>query len=147
MSFNREEYFYLAQELSSQSFATSAGEEAKLRASVSRANYACYCMASIYLREVKNIILDHEHPHQDIVICFKTKFQNCRTALEIGENLNRLLFDRKKADYDNIVSNLNSTSISDLIVASSTITLVKSLPKEIFYEMILIQCTFILVSQ
>ncbi len=105
MSFDWSEYLHLAQELAGQP-ATVAGEEARLRAAVSRAYYAAFCQARNYLRDKEG----HSLPQGSEVHKFVyEKFQKSSDSVrvQIGLNLNRLRIERNKVDYDDTVPGLS----------------------------------------
>jgi uncharacterized protein (UPF0332 family) len=133
MNFNREEYLHLAHTLSNQPRPDipQPGEEALLRASISRAYYACFVIARNYLRDIKKIEVPIEKAHKFVIDRYTTGFSGSTTASEIGTKLARIRPNREVADYkDSVVGiNLRATCIFVLNYAASVINLVKSLPR------------------
>ncbi|HEY9630086.1 MAG TPA: hypothetical protein V6C84_22560 [Coleofasciculaceae cyanobacterium] len=104
MSFNWEEYLHLAEELTG--IANSiAGEEARLRSTISRAYYAAFIRARNYLR----IHLDIDLPRNgDVHRYVREYFDRSSNELHrmIANDLARLRISRNRADYDDIMTQL-----------------------------------------
>lgn len=115
MSFNWLEYFNLAQELTGQTV-TPAGQEARLRAALSRAYYAAFCNARNHLRDREG----HSPPVGGQVHAYvRDQFRNSPdpTRNQIGHDLNRLRIDRNKVDYDDSVPGLGAMTTGDITLA------------------------------
>jgi len=104
MSFDWIEYLGLARELAGQTTAPPT-QEAKLRSAISRAYYAAFCKARNHLRDKQGVLIPPTGEAHKIVW---RQFKNSpnKSRKRIGENLRRLLNDRRQADYEDIVSNL-----------------------------------------
>jgi len=105
MKFNWSEYLDLAKELAGRKN-INVSDEAKFRSSISRAYYASYCKLYSYLRDVEqdDSLPKGEEAHKGHIYV-RNKFldSNEEVRIQIGQNLNRLLTHRIKADYyDNI---------------------------------------------
>ncbi|GAB4405755.1 MAG: hypothetical protein Kow00123_18080 [Anaerolineales bacterium] len=111
MSFDWAEYLELALELMGQEVAP-AGEEARLRAAVSRAYYAAFCKARNCLLEEGWDLPRDSKIHAAVHERFATSSYNRRK--QIGMDLKRLRADRNKADYDNYVKGLKETALLDI---------------------------------
>ncbi len=106
MTFDWSEYLKLAQELAGQAV-TPAGEEAKLRSSVSRGYYAAFCKARNYLRDIEgHSIPSTPEAHTYVRNEFKTSPDKLRR--KIGDGLDRLRIRRNKVDYEDSVTGLPS---------------------------------------
>lgn len=104
MNFDWNDFLTLAQELAAQP-ADAPVIEAKLRSAISRAYYASFCKARNYLRDNQQVQIPMTGEAHRIVW---SHFKNRRHLAQkkIGENLRRLLNDRRYADYDDIIINL-----------------------------------------
>jgi uncharacterized protein (UPF0332 family) len=125
MTFEWKDYFILACDLKKQAVGSSI-EEALLRSAISRAYYAAFCIARNYLRDV---IKDPDLPYDGTAHSFmigKFRNSNNRNYLKVGNNLDRLRAYRRFADYDDIVSKLNSRAADALYFAEQVISLLKS---------------------
>jgi uncharacterized protein (UPF0332 family) len=105
MSFDWEEFLILAHELVGKS-TRSAHEDAKMRSAISRAYYAAFNRAKSYLidKDYDRSIPTDGRAHEEV----KNKFLNHddERRQRIGTNLERILKDRKRADYNNTFQNL-----------------------------------------
>lgn len=103
MSFNWAEYLHLAEELTG--IANSiAGEEARLRSTISRAYYAAFIRARNYLRHQ-----DLDLPRNgDVHRYVRDYFDRSSNELHrmIANDLARLRISRNRADYDDIMTQL-----------------------------------------
>lgn len=120
MSFDWAEYLNLAQELAGQAVSL-AGQEARLRAAISRAYYAAFCKSRNHLRDKEG----HQIPsggraHQYVRDEFKRSGDRLRK--QIGYDLERLRSDRNRADYDDSVTNLDVLTVVDLALAGRVIS-------------------------
>ena len=106
MSFDWAEYLALAQELAGRE-TTPPTQEARLRSAVSRAYYAAFCKARNHLRdEEASAIPATGEAHR--VVWEQFKGSSDRVRKEIGTNGDRLREDRRKADYEDTITNLSS---------------------------------------
>ncbi|HXF05948.1 MAG TPA: HEPN domain-containing protein [Blastocatellia bacterium] len=104
MSFDWLEYLDLARELAGQTTAAST-QEAKWRSAISRAYYAAFCKARNCLRDKQGLSIPRTgQAHRIVWRQFKNSPDKSRKR--IGENLRRLLNDRRQTDYEDVVSNL-----------------------------------------
>ncbi|MBI4784919.1 MAG: hypothetical protein HY785_26970 [Oscillatoriophycideae cyanobacterium NC_groundwater_1537_Pr4_S-0.65um_50_18] len=104
MSFNWEEYLHLAEELTG--IANSiAGEEARLRSTISRAYYAAFIRARNYLRVHQDIDLPR---NGDVHRYVREYFDRSSNELHrmIANDLARLRISRNRADSDDIMTQL-----------------------------------------
>ena len=117
MSFDWSEYLNLAQELAGQTVSP-AGQEARLRAAVSRAYYAVFCKSRNYLRDEGRQV-----PSRDVHRYVRDEFKRSADRLrkQIGYDLDRLRSDRNKADYNDNVVNLDKMVSADLALANKII--------------------------
>jgi uncharacterized protein (UPF0332 family) len=98
MSFSWADYLLLAQELEVQCQAPqSTLIEAKLRAAISRAYYAVFGEACMFLSQKERLTLPREGRHEFVIREFTTSPSRDRMA--IGTNLRRLRDHRNTADY------------------------------------------------
>jgi uncharacterized protein (UPF0332 family) len=127
MTFDWAHYLDLAKELHTDA-AASALEEAKLRAAISRAYYATFCLARNYL------LTNHPHIYipmtGDAHIIVKDTFENDPDPVwnAIGIHLDRLRQRRNKADYHNTIANLPADARMSLLTADQAILKIQSLP-------------------
>ncbi|MBW4547451.1 MAG: DNA-binding protein [Symplocastrum torsivum CPER-KK1] len=115
MCFNWSKYLDLAQELASSN--SSESNEAKLRSSISRAYYAAFCKARIYLRDIEQdprlqrdkYSTKHFNVHEYVIEDLRSrKNKEERELFQIGEYLFRLRRRRNNADYDDFIHSLPS---------------------------------------
>lgn len=118
MSFDWSEYLKLAQELAGQP-GNPASQEARLRAAVSRAYYAVFCMGRNYLREQEGRQVPSRDVHRYVRDAFKKSPD--RLHKQIGYDLDRLRSDRNKADYDDSVANLDKMANAAVALAHKII--------------------------
>ena len=104
MSFNWEEYLHLAEELTGITNSL-AGEEARLRSTISRAYYAAFIRARNYLRIHQDIDLPR---NGDVHRYVREYFDRSSNELHrmIANDLARLRISRNRADYDDIMTQL-----------------------------------------
>src|SRR4051812_17673884 len=104
MSFNWTEYLTLAQTLAQQA-PGSPTPEALLRSAISRAYYAAFIQARNRLRDVERRPVPRRDVHEYVI----RQFTNSRDykRQKVGKNLVRLREHRTRADYDNILADLN----------------------------------------
>ena len=120
MTFDWSEYLKLAQELAGRTVGP-ARQKAKLRSSVSRAYYAAFCQARNYLWDVEGYSIPttseaHIHVRDEF------KFSSDKLRRKIGDNLDRLRLERRKADYEDVVTGLPSISRMALTLAGQVIS-------------------------
>ena len=123
MSFDWNEYFLLAKELSGDSDSV-GNEEAKMRSAISRAYYSVLIQARTKISELTG----KSYPKQKNTHAWTignyisyVNRQDSRTAEKIHEDLKRLLDQRKMADYENDIENLEKELKSALITAEKLI--------------------------
>jgi hypothetical protein len=127
MKFNWTEYLTLAQDL-----VEIETNEAKQRASISRAYYAAFCVARNYLRDYRNEIPKRgENEHKFVADKFQSLAYNDSRMREIGNDLSRLRRERNQADYNDIVSNLPSRTKLSLKFAQNILDKIAELIKDI----------------
>jgi hypothetical protein len=137
MSFDWSQYFDVAKELYEQAKnAPQPLQEAKYRASISRAYYAVFGKARDQLRQIDRIreprpLLDTNGlsigVHQYVRYTFQQSSEPNRQT--VGVNLDRLRQYRNVADYDlnnALLNNLPSTTQTVLTIAKKTLTLLNS---------------------
>src|SRR6266487_2803711 len=102
MSFDWSEYLDLAEELAGAAPVNTPSAEARQRSAISRAYYAAFhiCLAKLGSR-----IPAYENSHLRVVEYYRHN-QN-QTYKEIGTRLNRLLADRRLADYQDEIPRLD----------------------------------------
>lgn len=130
MAFEWQEYLGLAQELLTQPSAFPPGQEAKLRASASRAYYAAFCLARNWQREhgAQDTAgaIRVEGSHQEVINRYRR--QGHRQFWAIATNLGRLREVRVQADYNDVVSPRFPTEVAEtLLIAQSLIGAISSL--------------------
>ena len=125
MSFDWSEYLKLARELAGQT-TTPSNQDAKLRSAISRAYYSAFCKARNHLhyKEGHKIPVSGE-AHTYVRDEFKNSADKSRRG--IGNRLNRLWIDRKKADYEDVVTGLSSTASLALKLAGRVISVLNNL--------------------
>jgi len=125
MTFDWSEYLKLAQELAGDDV-SSPSEEAKLRSSVSRAYYAAFCKARNHLRSIDDHkkILSETPPKVNVHKYVRDQFKDStdESYKKIGGDLDRLRVFRNEADYDDLVSGLESTAVISLKLTYSVIS-------------------------
>ena len=126
MSFNWSDYNELAIELDNNS---STLNEAKLRSAISRAYYSVFKQAYNLLRDVDHdrLITKSKITHHDV----RNEFENHRDLdrRSIAIYLGNLHNNRKKADYEDVFSGLQSTTTVSLGMARSAIEKINSITK------------------
>ncbi|MBE9194785.1 HEPN domain-containing protein [Synechocystis sp. LEGE 06083] len=127
MKFDWTEYFTLAQDL-----IKAETNEARQRASISRAYYAAFCIARNYLRDHRNETSKRgENEHQFVATTFQALAHNNPPMREIANDLSRLRQERNQADYNDIVPNLHSRTRLSLKLAQNILNKVTELVKTI----------------
>lgn len=118
MSFDWNEYFTLAQELSQAKGGTRTAHEARVRSAISRSYYSVFCSARNYLIR-KNV----RPPKQEIHMFVKDQYLNSPVTAkrQIGSNLDRLRIYRNKADYEDAFDGLDNTAVLHIAMARMTI--------------------------
>ena len=131
MSFDWSQYFDVSRELAEQAKNAPAPiQEARLRASISRAYYAVFGQARSYLRKhdrVQEVLTDSNGRRINIHQFVREQFINRaeQDYQEIGETLNRLSAYRNIADYDlnhPVLNNLPFTTQAALRWAKEALT-------------------------
>ncbi|MHA1116662.1 MAG: HEPN domain-containing protein [Candidatus Heimdallarchaeaceae archaeon] len=128
ISFDWENYLYLAQELAEINNKNS-NIEAKLRSSISRAYYAVFCKSRNYLRDIRKVSKPEKisyYPHSFVIDKFK-KAEDEKMR-KIGTNLARLRSNRNKADYeDKLSSNLQSLAEYSIKLTENTLKILEEI--------------------
>jgi uncharacterized protein (UPF0332 family) len=107
MSFEYEDYFYLAQEIAGKTPSKSANEEARLRSAISRAYYAVFLKAKDYLEQYTPLIVPNDvSVHSFVREQFFARGRTDGKFARVGQNLKFLHELRNKADYGDIISEL-----------------------------------------
>lgn len=121
MSFDWSEYLDLAQQLTGSSTTSVVGAEARSRAAISRAYYAAFCKSRNHLRDVDGKTIPTSGDSHRIV---KADLKNSSDATRqsIGKNLDRLRIERNKADYDDVLASVTSTTSFALALAQSVVS-------------------------
>jgi len=110
MGFNWRDYLRLAEKLYTDSVGSEI-EKAYLRSSISRAYYAVFCKAAKRYK-MEGGIITAEDSHKNI--CDYYKEADDKNRRSIGVELDRLRINRKKADYDSIIKNLEKLTLLSL---------------------------------
>jgi uncharacterized protein (UPF0332 family) len=120
MSFNWQGYFDLSQELL-QNTGNLTIREARARSAISRAYYAAFCSSRNHLRDVDGKSVPQGAEVHKYV---KTEFANSTevSRQQISKNLDRLRIERNKADYDDVVKSLDSTTGFSLELCRKVLT-------------------------
>ena len=114
MSFDWNEYFLLAKELSGdQTF--KGNKEAKMRSAISRAYYAVIIQARTKICQLNSISFPKGNTHKWTIDKYTAGQRPL--AQSIGTRLKRLKKRRERADYEDYVKNLISELNSALIEA------------------------------
>ena len=133
MSFDWKQYLTLAEHIApslasrvpNKTILPALGTEAKLRTSISRAYYSAFSCARAYLESSTGASYRFPGAHTEVRNRFRS--MSSRQARQIGADLARLYEDRKKADYDDAVNGLDSTTELALITAHDIIIAVETL--------------------
>lgn len=101
MNFDWINYLILAAELSKET-STTANQQAKFRSAVSRAYYAAFNQAKIFLEDRDKITIQKTNVHKAVI----NQFQNSPdlTRQKIGNRLQVLRSYRNQADYDAVIA-------------------------------------------
>lgn len=119
MSFDWSQYFNLARELAGQT-TPPAGQEARLRSALSRAYYAVFCLARNHLRDREGLSIPRDRVHSYVIDHFKTSADPARSQL--GHDLDRLRWDRNKADYHDDLPKFDYIATLDMLLAQQLLT-------------------------
>ncbi|ACK73741.1 conserved hypothetical protein (plasmid) [Gloeothece citriformis PCC 7424] len=114
MTFNWEDYLTLATELFGES-STSSIQEARFRSAISRAYYAAFNQARIFLESRDKVIIPSVNVHKYVISQFQTSLDNRRH--KIGNCLLVLRVYRNQADYDPDIIIKNETCQEALVLA------------------------------
>lgn len=87
-------------------------KNAYLRASISRAYFAAFCLARNYLRDTEHLTIPKKDTHSWVINQFHG---SSLQKQKIHEQLKRLRDDRNKADYNDIIRGLERITESVLI--------------------------------
>lgn len=98
MPFDWMQYHALADELRTRK------EEAYLRSAISRVYYCVYCQVRNHLRQSGTQIPEHDSAHRFVWNFFKDKG---KTSNAIAYNGGRLHYNRKLADYEDEIDDIN----------------------------------------
>ena len=117
MNFAWADYYALAERLRHED------SEAALRSAISRAYYAVFCQARDYLKE-QGVMLSTLGPssHKQVWGEFK---QRGRTHRSIGDNGDKLHYNRIKADYENEIERLDLLVNESFAVAGRALRYLK----------------------
>lgn len=117
MSFNWSEYLNVATELANSQVKMNGTNEARLRASISRAYYAAFCTSRNYIENKNRTRYRNSRAHGDVEQAYRTLAnQNIHdpkkhtTAANIADTLFDLRKFRKNADYDDQFNGLQYTN-------------------------------------
>lgn len=121
MNFSWNEYLMLAKEMAGQT-SPIAGLEARQRTSISRAYYAAFCEARNYLIRKRKFTVPPIDSHKAVIEEFK-KIGSATNPLPfyISTNLGRLKSKRKKADYYDVIYNIQRETAYCILLASDTL--------------------------
>src|SRR5437899_3066148 len=122
MSFDWTEYLLLAEEMSGLIPANPASEEARQRSAVSRAYYAAF---HVCLNKLGAKVPAYQNSHLAVVEYFQ--YNQSKTYKDIGTRLNRLLLDRRMADYDEEIMRLEWVTAKAVTNAREIVSLVDGL--------------------
>lgn len=112
MTFEYEDYLYLAQELAGKTPAKPSGEAAKLRSAISRAYYAAFLKAREYLENNSSAIIPRDGTAHSFVRD-EFLFDRDGKRKRIGRYLGFLLENRRLADYEETLTGLpNLTEVA-----------------------------------
>lgn len=125
MSFDWTQYYELAKELTGRSGAT-ASQEAKKRSAISRAYYSALLPARDKASSRSGDPIPGGGTHSWTI--GRLKSDPDPNAKKIGVDLERLKKRREKADYEDVISNLNSELTSALAEAGSLLQRIHQLP-------------------
>jgi hypothetical protein len=114
MNFDWSQYFDLAQELARTS-PRAVTREARLRSAISRAYYAVFCLARNHVRDQEGLSIPREKVHSYVTNQFKDSPDS--THSQFGHDLDRLRWDRNKADYDDSFPRLDHIATLDMLLA------------------------------
>jgi uncharacterized protein (UPF0332 family) len=129
MSFDWSGYYALARQLAGREV-EAISEEAKLRSAISRAYYAAFNKARIYLLDNGHIesFPIHRDVHQDVSLWFLARPD--KLSKDIGENLDYLRRLRNQADYQDELKNLTAIAADALFRAGSVIDKLMKLKRQ-----------------
>lgn len=123
MSFDWKQYLSLAEtlapietlKLTNRTSLPTLNEEAKLRASISRAYYSAFCCARSYLESATPETYRESGSHTLVRNAYGR--MKSKQARQIAADLLRLHEDRKRADYDDSVTGL--ASVAELALSTA----------------------------
>lgn len=122
MSFDWSNYLDLAQELHDNA-TNSSSEEANLRSSISRAYYGAYHKARLRLYQKWGISLPKGViAHQQL----RNEYAS-RNYRKISVTLDRMRYDRNRADYDDVIMNVAATANENLKRANRVTTSLRNI--------------------
>lgn len=124
MSFDWFEFFNLAEELAGRKKSKTT-DEAKYRTSISRAYYACFCIARNKLIQRGINISKSSSSHEEVRNYF-IQHSN-KSYKEIGSHLDRLRIDRNIADYRDVVHKVDILATKVLLEAGDTIDILNQI--------------------
>ncbi len=127
MSFDWAQYFWLAFELDVQARSETdpQKQEAKWRSSMSRAYYASWCKARNILRDEQSADEDCLRDHGCVIRKFVESPISDRR--EIGVALKRMMANRRKADYEDVIASPGAQSNAQILLAQDVIPQLNSL--------------------
>lgn len=125
MIFDWSEYLTLANDLAGARTNPST-DEAKLRAAISRAYYANYCIARNHLRDKEGHTIPWADAHKYVIDQFRNSSDKARK--DLGKDLDRLKNYRLSADYkDNYPGLIGPSTRVALTLADQVIIKLKGL--------------------
>ena len=125
MSFNWAEYLNLAEALIRER-ATFASEEACFRAAISRTYYSAFCAARNRARDIEGLKVKGSAEDHRLIRQHYQKSPH-RERRKIGNWLARLRKRRNRADYDDIIRELDRLSATSLTQAREILNALKTL--------------------
>ena len=121
MSFDWSEYFKLAFALDTQarSEQNPQAQEAKWRSAISRAYYAVWCKARNNLRDEQSADASCLQNHG----CVVQKYQESQDIArrQVGITLSRMMDNRRRADYQDMVPRLADMSNAQILLAQDAL--------------------------
>lgn len=123
MSFEPIHYLYLVQELAERTPPIPVSKDAKLRSAISRAYYATYLEARRFLEENTNFRRTRTgDDHGSVKEQFKREHDG--KWKRVGNNLDRLGYNRNLADYNDPIPGLENLALLAIEMAQNTLNLI-----------------------
>ena len=124
MSFDWNDYLTLAQELHQQSSSSNI-KEAKLRSAISRAYYAAFIQARNFLLNQGQLLPSDGQVHR--LVAEQFNLGQDLVWRDVGRKLRVLRLARNRADYDEVVHQLEATARRTLHLSNQVFELLKTL--------------------